>query len=160
MALNSKLVDFLKKHKFTGKKEIIKYSELNNEKNTKTPTDITNEITKVFKSNQMLKEKAEIIEAIFDDGTNGKVSTLKDGSKTVYIYTAKKESFTIDWIIKDDVLIFTKGDKEATIEIELSQRPEKKKNWHQMRNDIINEMKNIESLEDFKKFASDYSNTK
>ena len=160
MAIDRKIIIFLKAQNFTGSRtETITYAAMNNEKNNKTLTDTRNQITKAFKGKNV-KDITEIIEAVFTDKSKGTVSTMKTGSKVSYIYTNGRESSTIDFEIKNDTLIFTKGNKKKTLEIELSQKPEKPANWKDMSADIIKEMKNIKSLKEFKTFAANYGNTK
>lgn len=64
MAISSNLLKQLKKHKFKNG-DTITYTELNNSNNTKTPTDIANELYSSFNSSNT-KDQKIILEAIFD----------------------------------------------------------------------------------------------
>ncbi len=92
MAISSNLLSQLKKHKFKNG-DIITYTELNNPNNTKTPTDIANEIYSSFNSSNT-KDQKIILDAIFD-GVYAVVENNVKGSKNKFgLLDSKSNTFS------------------------------------------------------------------
>ena len=154
MAIDKPILDFLKKHKFT-KNEVISYVPMNDASDKSTLTDTRNSITKAFTSNNM-SDIALLIEAIFDDGTVGKVSKLAGAKKNEFIYTNKDESEVISYSVQNDVVTFTKGNKKLSVSIELAPIVENAVSWKDQQKDIITQVQKIKNFNDFKKWAENY----
>ena len=128
---------------------------MNDASDKSTLTDTRNSITKAFTSNNM-SDIALLIEAIFDDGTGGKVSKLAGAKKNEFIYTNKDESEVISYSVQNDVVTFTKGNKKLSVSIELAPIVENAVSWKDQQKDIIAQVQKIKNFNDFKKWAENY----
>lgn len=99
MAIDKNLLAALKKHKFKNK-DVITYTELNDEFDTKTPTDVANQIYKTFKGSNT-KDQKLFLDAIFDD-VYAVIENTSKNSKTKFALMNPKNNTFADLYIKNN----------------------------------------------------------
>ena len=108
MAINPQLLKALEDHKFKNG-DVITYTSMNDEKDKKTITDVSNEIFKSITGSNS-KDKMKILDAIFD-GVYDVVENKSAGKDVFGLVDTKKGEFaelTIK-LVKDVIVFSTKG---------------------------------------------------
>jgi len=128
MAVNAQLLKVLKKHKFKNN-DVITYTALNNNNDTKTVTDVANEIYKALMGSNK-KDKMQILNAIFD----GVYTVVENSSKKdTYGLVDEKNGEYAELeikLVKDTIEFNTKNAKiKLNFKIGTPEVVEKPSNW-------------------------------
>jgi hypothetical protein len=146
MAINKAILEFLKKHKYNGK--TIEFVARMDSTDKTSVTDIEDSISIAFLSKNY-KDIATLIEAIFDDGTDGAVSQMKGSKSNEFVYTLKNESETISYDLdkRNHTIIFEKGNKKVALE--LSTKATDITQWKDIKVQLAEQLNKSKNMGDF-----------